>query len=94
MQHTVQFIQTTPNELAELINNGVKTQLENLKKQLDLNNQEELLTRQEACDLLKIDSSTLWHWTKKGKVTCYGIANRRYYKRSEIMNRLIVLKIG
>lgn len=93
MQHTVQFIQTTPTELAELINNGVKSQLDDLKKQLDLSTQEELLTRQEACDLLKIDSSTLWHWTKKGKVIAYGIANRRYYKRSEIMECLTKLKI-
>jgi len=94
MQHTVQFIQTTPTELVELINNGVKSQLEDLKKQLDLGVQEELLTRLEVCDLLKIDSSTLWHWTKKGKVICYGIANRRYYKRSEIMECLTQLKIG
>lgn len=94
MENTVQFIQTTPRELAELINNGVKSQLDDLKKQLDLSTQEELLTRQEACDLLKIDSSTLWHWTKKGKVIGYGIANRRYYKRSEIMECLTKLKIG
>jgi hypothetical protein len=53
MQHTVQFIQTTPTELAELINNGVKSQLDNFKKQLDLNTQEELLTRQEVPNLTK-----------------------------------------
>jgi hypothetical protein len=29
----------------------------------------------------KIDSSTLWAWTKNGKLKVYGIANRRYYKR-------------
>ena len=92
MQDIVQFIQTTPIELAELITNGVKSHFDDLKKQLDLTPQEELLTRQETCDLLKIDSSTLWHWTKKGKVTCYGIVNRRYYKRSEIMDCLIKLK--
>ncbi|MEG0927926.1 helix-turn-helix domain-containing protein [Chryseobacterium sp.] len=94
MENTVQFIQTTPTQLAELINNGVKSQLDDLKKQLDLNTQEELLTRKETCDLLKIDSSTLWHWTNKGKVICYGIVNRRYYKRSEIMKSLTKLKIG
>lgn len=88
MENIVQFIQTTPTQLAELINKGLKSQLEDFKKQLDLNTQEELLTRKETCDLLKIDSSTLWHWTNKGKVTCYGIANRRYYKRSEIMKCL------
>ena len=53
---------------------------------------DELLTRKQVCELLQIDSSTLWHWTKKGKVTCYGIANRRYYKRSELMQSLIKME--
>ena len=91
MENQIQFIQTTPQQLSELINEGVKNQLERLKK--DLLKQEaddELLTRKETCEYLKIDSSTLWHWTNKGKVKAYGIANRRYYKRSEIL--LVSLK--
>ena len=81
----LQLIETTPEELNELIQNGVKNQLESLKK--DLKNQsniDEVLTRNEVCELLKINPSTLWQWTKKGKVKSYNIANRVYYKRSEI----------
>jgi len=88
------FLQgTTPEALVNLINENVKAQLIELKKAL-LNKEasDELLTRDETCKLLQIDSSTLWHWTNKGKVTAYGIANRRYYKRSEIMKALQVLK--
>ena len=46
---TVQFIQTTPNQLSQLINEGVKKQLEHLKNEL-LNQEanDELLTRKEA----------------------------------------------
>jgi len=90
---SLQFIQTTPKQLSELINEGVKTQLEQLKKEL-LNQEadDELLTRKEACKFLQIDSSTLWHWSNKGKVKAYGIANRRYYKRSELMKALKPLK--
>lgn len=90
---TLQFIQTTPQQLSELINEGVKTQLEELKNSL-LNKEasDELLTRKEACEFLKIDSSTLWHWTNKGKVKAYGIVNRRYYKRSELFDSLNLLK--
>ena len=85
----LQFIQTTPEQLSELINDGVKYQLEDLKKQLlNQNANDELLTRKEACELLQIDSSTLWHWTNKGKVRAYGISNRRYYKRSELIEAL------
>ena len=52
-------------------------------------NDEELLTRAETTEFLKINSTTLWHWTKKGKVTAYGIGNRVYYKRGELKKALI-----
>ncbi len=87
------LIQTTPEELAELINEKVKGQLQILKKEIANNSAiDELLTREQTCNLLRIDSSTLWAWTKKGKVKAYGIANRRYYKRSELLDCLIALK--
>lgn len=44
----------------------------------------EYLTRAEVCEMLKIDLSTLWRWTKSGTFNAYGIANRVFYKRSEI----------
>lgn len=90
---TLQFIQTTPEQLVELISEGVRSQLQDLKK--DLRTQEandELLTRAEACEFLKIEQTTLWHWTNKGKVQAYGIGNRRYYKRSELLECLTLLK--
>lgn len=85
----VQFIQTTPTQLAELITEGVKQQLQELKKELATQSaNDDLLTREQTCKLLQIDSSTLWHWTNKGKVKAYGIGNRRYYKRSELLEAL------
>lgn len=54
---------------------------------------EEILTRDEVCELLQINPSTLWAWQNQGKITAYGIAgSRRYYKRSEILESLIPLK--
>jgi len=83
----------TIDELVNLISENVRSQLLDLIKQLQFNKvNDELLTRKQVCELLQIDSSTLWHWTKKGKVTCYGIANRRYYKRSELMQSLIKME--
>ena len=83
---------TTSQALSELINEGVKTQIQELKKSLEPKENHELLTRTETCKLLKIDQSTLWHWTNKGKVTAYGISNRRYYKKEELLSSLIALK--
>ena len=79
-------------QFQELIQSTVKEQLNELKLSLSKDNPDELLTREETYKLLKIDSSTLWAWTKKGKLLSYGIANRRYYKRKEVIECLILLK--
>ena len=80
-------------ELQKLIGSTVKTNLTELQKELTSKEfTEELLTREETCKFLKIDSSTLWSWTNKGKVKAYGIGARRYYKRSELMESLTLLK--
>jgi excisionase family DNA binding protein len=93
MSNTIQFIQTSTEDLTSAISDVVKKQLLELKEQL-LNKEanDALLTRKEACEYLQIDQSTLWHWTNKGKVQAYGIANRRYYKRSELLEALKPLK--
>lgn len=84
---------TTAEELVQLIQESFKNQLQDLRKELqNTTSEDELLTREETCNLLKINSSTLWTWTNKGKVKAYGIANRRYYKRSELNESLIELK--
>ena len=80
-------------QLAELVAEDVRTQIQDLKKDLPTSSEGEvLLTREETCDFLKINSSTLWDWTNKGKVKAFGIGNRRYYKRSELLNSLKELK--
>lgn len=89
----IQFLQTSPEQLAELINEGVKTQLEAFKKDLHFQEaKDNLLTREQAAELLQIHLTTLHHWTVKKKVTAYSIAGKRYYKRNEILNSLTVLK--
>ncbi len=78
-------------QFEELLKSTVKEQFDNFKRSIPNGNDEELLTREETYKLLKIDSSTLWAWTKKGKINAYGIANRRYYRKSEILKCLIPL---
>ena len=90
----VQFFNMTPQQLAELIKDGVKTELQLLKVELTHKKaNDEILTRDEVCNFLKINPSTLWHWQNKGKIKAYGISgSRRYYKRHEIMQALTLLK--
>lgn len=83
----------TVEELQQLIGSSVQNGISKFQKELNTkNNNEELLTREETCQFLKIDSSTLWSWTNKGKVKAYGIGARRYYLRSELLECLKLLK--
>ncbi len=70
---------------------SIEEELKNIKENLQPKEPEKLMTRQEVVDYFKINMTTLWNWTKKGKLTSYGSGNRVYYKRSEIENTLIRL---
>ncbi len=79
-------------QLKEIINTTVKDQLNDVFEALKREKNETLLTREETFRLLKIDSTTLWYWTRDGKLKCYAIGNRRYYKKSEVLECLTLLK--
>lgn len=92
MTNSILLQNVSPERLSQIIKEGVKSQFEDFKKEINTHNPDELLTRAETCKFLQIDSSTLWAWTNKGKVKAYGIANRRYYKKAELLDCLIPLK--
>lgn len=88
----IKIVQSTPSELQELIELSVKSQLDEIKKNLSENNQnDKILSKDETAKFLKIDLSTLYRWTKKGKIKAFGIGNRVYYSMSDIMKALIPL---
>jgi predicted DNA-binding transcriptional regulator AlpA len=51
-----------------------------------------LLNREEVCKMLSINKTTLWKYTKLGKLKSYGIGNRVLYKRNEVLECLTLLK--
>lgn len=87
----IQFIQITPEQLQNAIVDGVNSKLEDLKRNFQPKEPEELLTRTEVAEMFKIDLSSVHNWTKKGKLKSYGVSGsaRVYYKRSEIESLLI-----
>ena len=92
MVKTILLENLNAESLKAIIEDGIKSQLKNFKREISTHDPDELLTRDETCKFLQVDSSTLWHWTNKGKVIAYGIGNRRYYKKSELLKSLIPLK--
>lgn len=72
--------------------NELKDEVSQLRKTNPNSSKDELMTRQEVANYLKIDLSTLHHWTKKGKLTRYGLGKRIYFKRTEIEQALVELE--
>jgi len=66
---------------------NIEKLLQELSAQNDHSNkhQEELLSKKQTCSLLGISQSTLWRWTQDKRLQAYGLNNRVYYKRSEII---------
>lgn len=90
---TIILQELSVEQLQQLINTSIKDGIQEVQREIQSkDNSEELLTREQTCDFLKIDSSTLWAWTNKQKVKAYGIGARRYYKRSELLECLTLLK--
>jgi hypothetical protein len=68
--------------------NSIEKAIEKLNASSN-NDVDTLLSRAEACELLKINLTSLWKHTKSGRLTSYGIGNRVYYKKGEVLNSLI-----
>ena len=81
---TIQFIQTSPEQLQAAIIEGVRKELNELKKEFQPKEPTVYLSRHEVKQMLGINLTTLNNWTKKGILTAYGIGGRIYYKRHEV----------
>ena len=78
------------DQLTELLTNVFKPLLEDFKKELTTQSEnDDLMTRSQVLELLQINASTLWHYQNKGRITVYKFANKCFYKRSEVLAGLI-----
>jgi excisionase family DNA binding protein len=83
--NTIQFIGTSPKELIEELKDSLIPELkEQLSKEFQPKEPTSYLTRNEVCEILHIDLSSLHRWRKEGKLIAYGLGNRVYFKRNEI----------
>lgn len=93
MQNSIILQNVSAEQFTELMTNVFKTQLEAFKKEFTTQAEnDDLMTREQVLELLKINASTLWHWQNKGRITVYKFANKCYYKRSELMATITPLK--
>jgi hypothetical protein len=89
----VQFISTTPQELQNQINEGVKIQLQEFLKNFAPKQPNEYLTRQQVAQMFDVDISTIHNWCKSKRLNPMGIGARVYFLRSEVETSLKPLNV-
>jgi excisionase family DNA binding protein len=87
---TINFIQTTPTELANLIAQAVRQELKMLNRQVEKPSEptKDLMTRKEVAKLFDISLVTIHEWCKSEILKPYKVGNRTYFKRVEVMEAL------
>ena len=53
----------------------------------------DLLTRLEVCKLLSINKTTLWKHTRSGKLKSFGIGNRVFYSKIQVLEAVKPLQV-
>ena len=83
---TNMLIQISPEQLSQMIISGIKEELQ--KFQLvsgEKSNNKDLMTRKEVCDYLQCSETSLWDWTKKGKIIATKVGKRKVlYRKKDI----------
>jgi len=85
----IQLFQVTPNELANLISESVKTQIQELVNATNKEQQKDendLLSRKETAEFFKVSLVTVHSWVNSGLIRPLKMGNKTYFKKSELIN--------
>lgn len=89
---TYQFTTLEPETLSEAVAAAVKKQLRDLTAEIVAKPIDELMSREEAAEYLRVSISTINNWRRSGKLVAYGLGNRVFFKRSEVESSLTKLQ--
>ncbi|TYA52736.1 helix-turn-helix transcriptional regulator [Formosa maritima] len=91
---TIQITEVTIDELADAVADKLMFKIENYLKVLSKKQNDEILTRQEVADYLKISLVTIHSWNKYGILNPIRMGNRIFYKKQDILDVLEQQKIN
>lgn len=78
------------NEVSEL--KRIITEQATAGRQNTPQEENDLITIKEACEILNVSRGTLYRYEEHGKIKIYGIGARRLLKRSELLESLTLKK--
>jgi len=87
----IRLYNITPTDLSECVKKAVDKAIQHYasKDSETCNSQNELLTVEETIEYLKCSKQALWNWRKSGILPSYRLGNRVYYKRKDILAKLV-----
>jgi excisionase family DNA binding protein len=88
---SLQMINLSVEDLTVLISNCVKAELQKINNVIQLNpivENDEVLSRKQASELLNVSYTTLFHWNNDKTLPAQKIGKRVYYQKSAIMEKL------
>jgi len=89
---SIQFISTSPTALVNLLDEAIKRQLDELKKNFQPKEQPIYMTRLEVAEMLHVDISTVHNLSVRGVLKKKQIGGRVLYLREEVQKEIIDLK--
>ena len=83
---TNMLIQISPEQLSEMIISGIREELQKFQSVSgEKSNNKDLMTRKEVCDYLQCSETSLWDWTKKGKIIATKVGKRKVlYRKKDV----------
>ena len=86
IMETNMLIQISPEQLSEMIISGIREELQKFQSVSgEKSNNKDLMTRKEVCDYLQCSQTSLWDWTRKGKISATKVGKRKVlYRKKDV----------
>jgi hypothetical protein len=89
MMERIQVFQLSIEELSTIIRKAVATEIKvaNLTAPIPKDDSDKILTRDEVCRLLKVSTTTLFHWNNDKILVNHKVGRRVYYMKFDVMRK-------
>ena len=86
IMETNMLIQISPEQLSQMIISGIKEELQKFQSVSgEKSNNKDLMTRKEVCDYLQCSQTSLWDWTRKGKINAIKVGKKKVlYRKKDV----------
>lgn len=83
---TNMLIQISPEQLSQMIISGIREELQKFQSVSgEKSNNKDLMTRKEVCDYLQCSQTSLWNWTRKGKINAIKVGKKKVlYRKKDV----------